>query len=80
MCVCVSAETHINVQILSEWPGCNDGLSDARAYFVGSPVRQLRSHGDEDPWPIDPPVAIDDGHTTFGFDGFCENIIYLLMN
>ncbi|KAK0148329.1 Maternal embryonic leucine zipper kinase [Merluccius polli] len=70
------AETRINVEILGEWPRCSDGLADAGAYFIGSPVRQLRSHGDEDPWPV---VSALGGLPYADVLRSCRNLHYLMV-
>lgn len=54
------------MQILSQWPGCRDGLSIARTDFIGSPVNQLCSQCGENPRPVNYPVTIDDGDASFG--------------
>lgn len=62
--------SHINMQVVSQRPGCSDGLSNARANFIGSSVRELCSHSSEDPRPVNHPVAIDDGDATLGLQSW----------
>ena len=60
MCVVCHIAPHIYVQVLSQGPRRSDGLSTTRADLVGTQVRQLCSHGAEDPRPVNDPVAVDD--------------------
>lgn len=54
------------MHVFSQRPGRSDGLSAARADFIGSLIRQLRSGSSQDSWPVNHPVAIEDGDTALG--------------
>ncbi len=72
------------MQVLSQRSGCSDGLSIARADFIGSLVPQQRSHSREDPRPVNHPVAIDDGDTAFGLQSWrktpCSSITLVFVH
>lgn len=61
---------HIDMHIFSQRPRCGDGLSQARADLVGSLVPQLGPCSCEDSWPVNHPVAIDDGDAARGHQGW----------
>ena len=72
VCVVCHIAPHIYVQVLSQGPRRSDGLSTTRADLVGTQVRQLCSHGAEDPRPVNDPVAVDDWDTAFGLQSWRE--------
>lgn len=66
--------SYINVHVFGQRPGRSDGLSAARADFIGSLIRQLRPGSSQDSRPVNHPVAIEDGDTAFGLQSWGQII------
>lgn len=54
------------MHVFSQRPRHSDGLSAARADFIGSLIGQLCPGSSQDSWPVNYPVTIEDGDAVLG--------------